>query len=145
MIDLIKKSKKMKIITKRRVIVSNGVSLWTFDKKLKRVVISDPKDNPNPISIETYLFDYPKLCDVEKLEIKQNGMSGIRLIPHSKKIKFKYADIWFSKNYFAAKIELVNKNSKYSVKLTNIKLNQRLKNSDFHFEIKKGVKVVDLR
>ncbi len=142
---LYKKSKKIRIITKRRIIVSDGISLWTFDKKLKRVVISDPKDNPNPISIETYLYDYAKLCDIDKLNKTQNGMLGIRLVPHSKKIKFKYADIWFSKNYFAAQIELVNKNSKYSVKLTNVKLNQKLKNSDFHFEIKKGVKVVDLR
>ncbi len=140
-----KKSKKIKIITKRRVIVSDGISLWTYDKKLKRVVISDPNDNPNPISIETYLYDYSKLCNVEKLESSISGMLGIRLVPHSKKIKFKYANIWFSRNFFISKIEMVNRSSTYTVSLNKIRLNVKLKNSAFKYEITKGVKVVDLR
>lgn len=140
-----KKSKKIRIITRRRTIVSNGNSLWTFDKKLNRVVITDPKDNPNPISIEAYLYDYPQLCKVENLIEKKNRMTGIRLTANSKKIKFDYADIWFTNDNFVKQIELVKRNTRYSVKLSNIKLNQNLKNSNFDFKILKGMKVVDLR
>jgi len=142
---LYKKSKKIKIFTKRRTIISNGNSLWTFDKKLNRVVITNPKDNPNPVSIETYLYDYAKLCNVEKLKEKESEMSGIRLSANSKKIKFDYADIWFTNDYFVKQIELVKRNNRYSVELSKVKLNQGLKNSEFDFKILKGMKVVDLR
>ncbi len=140
-----KKSKKIKIVTKRRVIVSDGNSLWTFDKKLNRVVISNPGENTNPVSIETYLFDYPKYCDITKVDNSTNGLNGIKLTANSKTLKFVYAVIWFNDKYFVSQIELAKKKSKFTAELAQIKINQKLKNSDLIFNMEKGVKIVDLR
>ena len=56
----IQKENKYRIESKDQVVVTDGVTSWSYSAKKKQVVIDNYKESGNTFSPNKYLFDYPE-------------------------------------------------------------------------------------
>lgn len=141
-----KRKNKFIVEMKNSAIVSNSKTIWNYDKKLKRVIVSNFNDDPTSFSLERYIFDYPSLCRVKNVAAQNSEEQILELIPKNDNLDFKSVKIWLSKNYMITKMEIVDLNDmKYSFQLSDIKENQEISDSKFTFYPPKGTQIIDLR
>ena len=140
-----KADNKFRIEVKSRIIVSDGESTWTYTKKNNQVVISSSDDELNSFSIRDYLYEYPKQCTVNTYE-NEDGSHTIILKPQTTGLEFKEVRLVINTNNLIQQIELYDlMNNNYKVILENKKLNQKIDDKLFTFEIPEGTRVIDLR
>lgn len=140
-----KTDNKFRIEVKSRIIVSDGESTWTFTPKNNQVVISSSDDDLNSFSIRDYLYEYPKQCTVNTYE-NEDGSHTIILKPQTTDLEFKEVRLVINTNNLIQQIELYDlMNNNYKVTLENKKLNQKIDDKLFTFEIPEGTRVIDLR
>lgn len=141
-----KRKNKFIVEMKNSAIVSNSKTIWNYDKKLKRVIVSNFSDDPTSFSLERYIFDYPSLCRVKNAAAQNSEEQILELIPKNDNLDFKSVKIWLSKNYMITKMEIVDlSDMKYSFQLSDIKENQEISDSKFTFYPPKGTQIIDLR
>ncbi len=139
------KVNKMRLELKSLTIVSDGKTNWSYNKKEKKVIISnyDP-DDPSIISLKKIINDYPSHCT---LTIEKDGNTNIlNLIPSKSKLSFKNAKIYISSDNLIQKINLTDQNNnRVQIEFSNYELNKDISTSTFTFTPPKGSKVIDLR
>jgi len=142
-----KRKNKFIVDQKRSTIVSNSESVWNYDKKNKKVVISTFYDDPTSFSIERFIFDYPALCRIKFIKEESNDIEKvIQLIPKDDQLDVKEIKIWFNNNNLINRLEIVDLlDIRYSFSFTDIKENQDIPDSRFTFYPPKGIKIIDLR
>jgi outer membrane lipoprotein carrier protein len=142
-----KRKNKFIVDQKRSTIVSNGESVWNYDKTNKKVIISTFFDDPTSFSIERYIFDYPSLCRIKYLkEESTNSEKVIQLIPKDEQIDVKEIKIWANTSNLISKLEIIDLlEMKYSFTFTDIKENPEIQEARFTFYPPKGTKIIDLR
>lgn len=140
-----KADNKFRIEVKSRIIVSDGESTWTYTQKNNQVVISSSDDELNSFSIRDYLYEYPKQCTVNTYE-NEDGSHTIILKPQTTDLEFKEVRLVINTNNLIQQIELYDlMNNNYKVTLENKKLNQKIDDKLFTFEIPEGTRIIDLR
>ncbi|MGK9370047.1 LolA family protein [Melioribacter sp. Ez-97] len=138
-----KKQNKFVIESGARKIVSDSRSVWNYDITGKRVIVSDFKEEPSSFTIERYLFELPKKCDVKNFK-DDEGKNYLELIPNNE-MDFKKIIIEISDDFFR-KIEITDFNGeKHILELNNIKTDVKLREEIFTFVPPKGIRVIDLR
>jgi chaperone LolA len=139
------KGNKMRLELKNLIIVSDNKTSWNYNKKGKKVIISnyDPSD-PSIISLEKIINDYPSRCT---LTLEKNGsLNVLNLIPSKSGLSFKNAKIHIGSDNLIQKISLTDKNNNnIEVEFSNYQLNKNLNSSTFTFTAPKGSKIIDLR
>ena len=142
-----KKKNKFKVELKNIELISNSETVWNYDKRLNRVVINSIDENQAFLNIDDIINNYPEQCIAELVKNSRQGEFYIlNLTPKKNTLEFSSAKIWIDKNYILNKIEIKDfSGSVYFVELTNIKLNQKLSDSDFEFTVPEGCKVIDFR
>ncbi|MFA7418867.1 MAG: outer membrane lipoprotein carrier protein LolA [Melioribacteraceae bacterium] len=142
-----KRKNKFVVELKNQTIVSNGETIWNYDKKFNRVVVSYLNDDPTSFSLEKFIFDYPPLCKTKMVKDPTNGSEFIlELVPKDNDLQFKLVRIWKSLDNLISKMELVDVGDmKYSFAFRDVKVNQELASQVFTFNAPKGTKVIDLR
>lgn len=136
-----KQGGKYIIELKGQTIVSNGETIWNFNKKLNRVVVNNVSDDPSSFSIEKFIYDYPKFCDVKSIET-----NSLHLKPQNDDLDFQDATIWFTKDLLIQKLEIRdNTDALYELTFNKIEINQDIKDSQFTFEPEESTKIIDLR
>lgn len=142
-----KKKNKFVVELKNQKIVSDGQTIWNFDKKFNRVVVSYLSDDPTSFSLEKFVFDYPPLCKAKLLkDIPPSNDFIIELTPKDNDLQFKVVRIWKNQDNFISRMELVDiGDMKYAFTFSEIKVNQNLADQIFTFSAPKGTKVIDLR
>ncbi|MEW6652836.1 MAG: outer membrane lipoprotein carrier protein LolA [Bacteroidota bacterium] len=142
-----KKENNFVVELKHQTIVSNGETIWNYDKKFNRVVISYLSDDPTSFSLEKFVFDYPPLCKAKI--VKDNSAASqfvLELTPKDNDLQFKLVRIWKNSDNLISKMELVDVGDmKYAFTFTDIEVNQNLAGQIFSFNPPKGTKVIDLR
>lgn len=142
-----KKKNKFVVELKNQTIVSDGETIWNYDKKFNRVVISYLSDDPTSFSLEKFVFDYPPLCRAKI--VKDNSLTNdfvLELTPKDNDLQFKLVRIWKNSDNLISKMELVDVGDmKYAFTFSDIKVNQDLADQIFTFNALKGTKVIDLR
>ncbi|MFA3782498.1 outer membrane lipoprotein carrier protein LolA [Melioribacteraceae bacterium 4301-Me] len=143
-------SQKNKFIIEfnNQVIVSDGNTVWNYNKKSKQVIISSITDEPTSLSIDRIIYDYPSICNVtlEKNSDKNPAFTVLMLTPKDEDAPFKDVKIWVTQDYLINKLEISDlSGSTFIFELSNIELNKDLSNMDFVFTPPKGVRVIDLR
>ncbi len=139
------KGNKYRIEFKNMLIVSDGNSIWNFNKKINRVVITNLSDNPDAFSFEKFIFDFPGKCKME-ITGKSHNNYEVKFIPLDDDLGFDWAKVTITPDSLIKKIQIADySGNKFNVDLTNIKINQNIPKNKFTFEPKKGVKIVDLR
>lgn len=142
-----KRKNRFIVEQKRSTIVSDGESVWNYDKTNKKVIISTFFDDPTSFSIERYIFDYPSLCRVKFLkEESTENDKVIQLIPKDDQIDVKEIKIWANNSNMISRLEIIDLiDIKYSFSFTDIKENPEIQEARFTFYPPKGTKIIDLR
>lgn len=139
------KENNYRIELQNNIIISNGTTIWNFDKKRNRVVISNVEDDPLSFSLREYIFNYPIKCSITEKKINKNKIV-ISLKPRSDEINFKEAKLFLTDNYLINKIEVEDFNgSSFSFIFSNIKVDKNISPKLFQFVNNSDAKIIDLR
>ncbi|MGE5402034.1 MAG: LolA family protein [Ignavibacteriales bacterium] len=143
------KENRYRIEFRNSEIISDGSTVWNFNKNTKKVIINDLNSHDaSAFSLRTILIDYPAKSTVETLPkevISGNKYNVIRL--NSKGGQgFKSIKVWSDDNSIIRQVEITdNAGTQHIFELLNIKINPELSGSKFSFEPPKGSEVIDLR
>ena len=140
-----KKENDLRLELKNLMIVSDGTTNWSYNKKENKLIISnyDPSD-PSMISLKRIIDEYPTKCTVT--DEMENGNNVLVLKPGKPGMNFKIAKLYINSEDLVQKIIMTDQNDALiKIEFTNYKLNQKLNNSTFTFIPPKGSKVIDLR
>ncbi len=144
----IQKESKYRIETKGQILVTDGVTSWSYSAKKKQVIIDNYKDDGNTFSPNKFLFNYPEnfYSDLDGSETI-SGMECfvLKLSPRSKG-NVKSAKIWVDKEEFLIrKISIASKEGTDTYSLKKITLDGGVSSSKFTFDPPSDVEVIDLR
>ena len=138
------KKNKLRLELKNLIIVSNGTTNWSFNKRENKVVISDyDKENPPVFSINNFIETYPSQCTVSS--VNEGGKEILVLTAKNDSMKFKAIKIWLNGENLIEKLLVDSGGKTVEMTFTGYKINQRLGNSIFTFIPPKGSSIVDLR
>ena len=140
------KGNKFRLELKNSTIISDGTTLWNYNKGQKKVVINNTSSSdPSSFTVENFLFDYPSKSNVT-LE-KENNRNILVLVPRKEeKMNFKKTKIWINSDYLITQVNIENLSGTITnFQLSNYKLNQNLSGSIFSFSPPEGINVIDLR
>ena len=140
-----KKENNIRLEFGNQTIVADGKTSWNYNKKNKKVIISDYDEaGSGLLSINYLVYQYPSECD---LSLSTEGSSQIlNLKPKSKKNNLGEVKLYISKENLIDKAVISNPASgTMEVSFSNYKLNQNLSDSKFSFTAPEGTTVVDLR
>ena len=140
-----KKENNIRLEVGNQTIVADGKTSWNYNKKNKKVIISDYDEaGSGLLSINYLVYQYPSECD---LSLSTEGSNQIlNLKPKSKKNNLGEVKLYISKENLIDKALISNPASgTMEVSFSNYKLNQNLPDSKFSFTEPEGTTVVDLR
>lgn len=145
---LIQKENKYRIETKGQILITDGITSWSYSIKKKQVVIDNYKEDDNTFSPNKFLFNYPEnfYSDLDGSETL-TGLDCfvLKLTPRSKG-NVKSAKIWVDKEgYLIRKISIVTKDGTDTYTLKKITLDSGVSSSKFTFTPPEDVEVIDLR
>lgn len=140
-----KKENKLKIEFPNQTIVTDGKTSWNYNKKSKKVIISDYEDTGSGLlSINYLVYQYPSECNVSLT--KEGGSNVLLLKSKTKKNNLGDVQLFINKDNLIDKAVVNNPvTGKSEVKFSNYKLNQKISESNFTFTAPEGTTVVDLR
>jgi len=128
-----------------QTIIADGTTSWNYNKKDKKVIISNYDENgAGLLSINYLVYDYPKDCD---LSLSSEGSKTVLILkPKSKKNSLGEVKLVISKDNLIEKTFITNQSAgTMEVNFSNYKLNQNLSDSKFTFTAPEGTTVVDVR
>ena len=140
-----KKENNIRLEVGNQTIVADGKTSWNYNKKNKKVIISDYDEaGSGLLSINYLVYQYPSECD---LSLSTEGSSQIlNLKPKSKKNNLGEVKLFINKENLIDKAMISNPGSgTMEVSFSNYRLNQNLSDSKFSFTTSEGTTVVDLR
>ncbi|WP_447640282.1 MULTISPECIES: LolA family protein [Chitinophagaceae] len=129
-------------------IISNGTTLWNYDKSANEVNVSTPSSAGGGINPDQLLTGSFSEADFNyKLVSQSGGQYQIQLTPADKRKSFKQIDLYVSKaQNMITKASVVDKNGSTTFfQLSNIKTNVAIAASQFTFDkaAHPGVEVID--
>jgi outer membrane lipoprotein-sorting protein len=128
-----------------REILSDGKTIYNYDKKNKKLVLSLYEDNNTTFSIDDIIYSYPEKCELFLLESSSNKYY-IKAIPKNMELNFKEVYLTINDKYLLNKVEIVDYNNmKFIFELFNIELNPEFSSKAFFFIPTSEVKIIDLR
>jgi outer membrane lipoprotein-sorting protein len=126
--------------------MSDGTTLWNYNKNQKKVVISKVSStDPVYFSIDKFLYEYPSKSNVSSE--KENNQDVLVLVPKKgTNLDFKKARIFVNRDNLVSKITIENlSGTTMDFHLSDFKLNQNLPDSKFSFSPPEGTNIIDLR
>lgn len=140
-----KKENNLRLELGNQTIIADGTTSWNYNKKDKKVIISNYDENgAGLLSINYLVYDYPKNCD---LSLSSEGSKTVLILkPKSKKNSLGEVKLVISKDNLIEKTYITNQSAgTMEVNFSNYKLNQNLSDSKFTFTAPEGTTVVDIR
>ena len=140
-----KKENHLRFEFKNVLIVSDGETSWSYNKKDNKVFITDyESDGSKILSINQIIFEYPKDCDMSTFE--SDGRKVLKLIPKDDTFSFNSIQLFVDSDYLITKALVDDPASgEIQIDLSDYKLNTNLPDSFFQFSPPEGSKVIDLR
>jgi len=140
-----KKENNLRIEFGNQTIVADGKTSWNYNKKDKKVIISDYDEaGSGLLSINYLVYQYPSECD---LSLSSEGNKQIlNLKPKSKKSNLGEVKLYITEENLIDKAVISNPATGIiEVSFSGYKLNQNLSDSKFSFTAPEGTTIVDLR
>jgi outer membrane lipoprotein-sorting protein len=140
-----KKENNLRIEFGNQLIVADGTTSWNYNKKEKKVIISNyDEEGAGLLSINYLIYQYPSECD---LSLSSEGSKQILILkPRSKKNNLGEVKLHITKENLIDKAIISNQGTgTMEVSFSNYKLNQKILDSKFSFSAPEGTTVVDLR
>lgn len=140
-----KKENNLRIEFPNQIIVADGSTSWNYNKKDKKVIISNYDETGSGLlSINYLIYQYPSECE---LSLSPEGDKQILILkPKSNRNNMGVVKLYITKENLIDRAIISNKDSgTIEVSFSNYKLNQKLSDSQFTFIPPEGTAVVDLR
>ena len=139
------KGNKLRLELKNSTIISDGTTLWNYNKAQNKVVINNSSGSDQSFTIDKFLFDYPSKC-VLSLE-KENNQNVLVMVPQNdSKMNFKKTRISVTPEFLITQVNIENlSGSVTNFQFSDYKLNQNLPDSRFSFSPPVGTNIIDLR
>ena len=140
-----KDENKLRIDTKKLLIISDGKTSWNFNEPENKVIISNYDENSSGLlSINELVYVFPKGCDITSSIVDNKRV--LTLIPNSYTVNFDKVQIWLTDDDLISKV-YINDSSMGTTEISfsNYRLNQDLSLSEFSFTPPIGSKIIDLR
>jgi len=139
-----KKKNKIRVELKEQLLISDGKTVWNYNKKQNKVIISNNEAEPSVLSLDKFILGYPAECEASFTGKQEQKI--ILLTPKKKNAPFKEIKIYPDNSSILTKIEFTDTNGNYfSFGFTDVKLDGDIKDSQFMFTAPKGIRTVDLR
>lgn len=127
-----------------RTLISDGESIWNYSPKTDKVIISLSEEESNSFSIDDYIYEYPKQCNINY--DTDGNLDVVILKPQNGELDFKEVKLWINENRIIQKLQLIDlMDNRFIVELTKTKLNNDLSDDLFTFTPNEGTNVIDLR
>jgi len=142
---IFKKENKLRIEFPNQTIVSDGNTTWNYNKKDKKVIISNYDESGSGLLSINYLVNqYPSECN---LSLSTDGDDQVLILnPKSKRNNIGEVKLFITKDNLIDKAVITNQaTGTMEVSFSNYKLNQKISNSEFSFTPPEGTTLVDLR
>jgi outer membrane lipoprotein carrier protein len=145
-----KKGNKFSIDMDQQSIVTDGKSVWTFNKTTNQVIIDTYRDEPSATSPERILANIPDTYNAVMIGTEIAGkveFTVIKLTPKQKKSSMKSMKVWIDTDaMLMKKIQVLDTSDNLmTYTLDDIKINSGLPDSSFTFRPPSGASIVDLR
>lgn len=140
-----KKENNLRFEFKNILLVSDGVTYWSYNQKDNKVVISDYESEGNKIlSIRQIIFDYPEDC--EMMTYESSGKTVLELIPTNDTSSFNSIKLFLSSDYLITEALIDDPAAgEIGIDISDYKLNNNLPEALFVFTPPEGSQVIDLR
>jgi outer membrane lipoprotein-sorting protein len=139
------KENNYRIELQNNIIIADGMTIWNYDKKRNRVIVSNIEDDPLAFSLREYIFNYPAKCDITEEKVNSDKIV-ITLKPKSTELNFKEAKLFLTNDYLVNKIEVKDFNgSSFAFIFDNIKIDKNISPNLFQFTNNTDAKIIDLR
>ncbi len=138
------KNNKIRLELKHSIIVSNGVTNWSYNKSENKVIITNyDKENPPLFSVDNLINTYPSMCQVSSELIE--GKNVLVLTAKNPSLKFSSIKIWLNGENLIDKLLIDSGGKTIEMTFSGYRINQKFSESKFLFTPPKGSSVVDLR
>lgn len=140
-----KKENNLRIEFPNQTIVADGKTTWNYNKKDKKVIISNYDETSSGLLSINYLVNqYPSECN---LSLSSEGDDLILILkPKSKRNNVGEVKLYITKDNLIDKAVISNQATGImEVSFSNYKLDQKISDSKFSFTPPEGTTVVDLR
>lgn len=140
-----KKENNIRVEFTNQLIVSDGKTSWNYNKKDKKVIISDYDDTGSGVlSINYLVYQYPSECNLSLSS--EGGKQVLILTPKSKRNNFGEVKLFINKDDLIDKIITSNQGAgSIEILFSNYSLNPSISDSQFSFTPPEGTSIVDLR
>lgn len=140
-----KKENNIRVEFTNQLIVSDGKTSWNYNKKDKKVIISDYDDTGSGLlSINYLVYQYPSECNLSLSS--EDGKQVLILTPKSKRNNFGEVKLFINKDNLIDKIITSNQGAgSIEILFSNYSLNPSISDSQFSFTPPEGTSIVDLR
>ena len=141
-----KRKNKIRIELGNVLIVSDGKTNWSFNKKRNKIIISNvDEENPSVFSLRKMIEKYPQHSNVS--ERKKGNTFILKIEPKKDSgLNFNYAELYFNTLYQIKKI--IIEGTEYGtlkIMFSHYKENNGFKDSIFKIIPSKGTETIDLR
>lgn len=140
-----KKENKLRMEFGNQTIIADGTTSWNYNKKDKKVIISNYDEaGSGLLSINYLIYQYPSECELSLTS--EGNKTGLVLKPKSKRNNLGEVKLYINKENLIDKAVVSNQaTGAMEVVFSNYKLNQNLSDSKFTFSAPEGTAVVDIR
>ena len=140
-----KKENNLRIEFGNQTIVADGKTSWNYNKKEKKVIISNYDEaGAGLLSINYLIYQYPSECDLSLSS--EGGRQILNLKPKSKRNNLGEVKLYITKENLIDKAVISNQaTGTMEVLFSDYELNQKISDSKFAFTAPEGTSVVDLR
>jgi len=139
------KRNKFRVEYSNKVLVSNGETIWNYEKELNRVLINSVNNAPSVFSLEEFLdeLSYNSLIADAGTD---DGLSGLKIEPLQSESGFSKVFLWADKDMIVRRVKIFDlMGNTFDLRMRNIKLNPVLQTEIFIFKPVKGVEIIDFR
>lgn len=140
-----KSKNKIRLEMQNSLVVSDSKSIWNYNKKDNKVLITNADDNSQSfLSLDKLVNEYPSECKVNLLKVDASEV--IELTPGSSNLQFKKILMWTNSDDLLSKVIIEDQAiGKMEIDFSGYKLNQSIDDSKFSFNSPEGSTVIDLR
>jgi chaperone LolA len=144
-----KKKNKYRIETQDRIVVTNGVTSWSYSPATNQVVIDNYRKDARALSPEQLLTSYPEnfySTLVGEEDIDGKAAYVLKLTPKEEHSFASAMKLWVGKDWLLRRIQITDVSgavTEYRIK--SVLINKGIDDRRFNFDIPSGAERIDMR
>jgi len=147
---VMKKGNKYRIEMEQQTIVTDGTTVWTFNKANNQVFIDTYKNDSQSFSPDKILTNLPDNYTATILGKEKQGdheLTILKLIPKKSRMNIQWMKVWVDADTWAMKkIQVFDASENlWTYDVNDVQMDTGIADAQFHFDVPAGVDVIDLR